>query len=64
LDLTGLVSSIAEAALAIDFGIKGFATRGKAEKGRISTRKVYLWHYQLSEMPRTYGSHPQLIRKQ
>jgi len=27
LDLTGLVSSIAEAALTIDFGRKGFATR-------------------------------------
>ena len=36
MDLTGLVSSIAEAALAIDFGRKGFATKGKAEEGRIS----------------------------
>jgi hypothetical protein len=32
----GLVSSIYDAALAIDFGRKGFATRGKAEEGRIS----------------------------
>ena len=33
---TGLVSRIYDAALAIDFGRKGFATRGKAEEGRIS----------------------------
>ena len=33
---TGLVSSIVEATFAIDFGRKGFATRGKAEEGRIS----------------------------
>ena len=31
----GLVSSIADAALAIDFGRKGFATKGKAEEGRV-----------------------------
>jgi hypothetical protein len=36
LDRTGLISSIADATLAIDFGRKGFATRGKAEEGRIS----------------------------
>jgi len=36
LDPTGLVSSIAEAALSIDFGRKGIATRGKAEEGRLS----------------------------
>jgi hypothetical protein len=36
LDPTGLVSSIAEAALSIDYGRKGFATRGKAEEGRLS----------------------------
>jgi len=36
LDPTGLVSSISDAALLIDFGRKGFATRGKAEEGRIS----------------------------
>jgi hypothetical protein len=36
LDPTGLVSSIYEATIAIDFGRKGFATRGKAEEGRIS----------------------------
>jgi len=35
----GLVSSIYDAALAIDFGRKGFATRGKAEEGRISYEK-------------------------
>ena len=32
----GLVSSIAEAVINIDAGRKGFATRGKAEEGRIS----------------------------
>jgi len=36
LELTGLVDNINAAALAIDFGRKGFATRGKAEKGRFS----------------------------
>jgi hypothetical protein len=36
LDKIGLISSIYDAALAIDFGRKGFATRGKAEEGRIS----------------------------
>jgi hypothetical protein len=33
---TGLLSSIAEAAIAIDFGRKGFATRGKEHEGRLS----------------------------
>ena len=33
---TGLVNSIYDAAASIDFGRKGFATRGKAEEGRIS----------------------------
>ena len=32
----GLVDSIYEAAISIDAGRKGFATRGKAEEGRIS----------------------------
>jgi len=36
LDTTGLVSKVYSAAFAIDFGRKGFATRGKAEEGRIS----------------------------
>jgi hypothetical protein len=36
LALTGLLSNIYNAALAIDYGRKGFATRGKAEEGRIS----------------------------
>jgi hypothetical protein len=36
LDPTGLVVNIYEAAAAIDFGRKGFATRGKAEEGRLS----------------------------
>ena len=33
---TGLLSSIADAAVAIDFGRKGFATRGKEHEGRLS----------------------------
>ena len=33
---TGLINSIYDAAAAIDFGRKGFASRGKAEEGRIS----------------------------
>jgi len=33
---TGLLSNIADAAANIDSGRKGFATRGKAEEGRIS----------------------------
>jgi len=36
LDETGLVSNIYRAAINIDIGRKGFATRGKAEEGRIS----------------------------
>jgi len=32
----GLVTSIADAALAIDYGRKGFATRGKEQEGRIN----------------------------
>jgi hypothetical protein len=36
LDLTGLVDSIHQAAINIDFGRKGWATRGKTEEGRIS----------------------------
>jgi hypothetical protein len=32
----GLITRITDAALAIDLGRKGFATRGKAEEGRIS----------------------------
>ena len=33
---TGLVNRIYDAAATIDFGRKGFATRGKAEEGRLS----------------------------
>jgi hypothetical protein len=33
---TGLINSIYDAVAAIDYGRKGFATRGKAEEGRIS----------------------------
>jgi hypothetical protein len=36
LEKTGLVNSVYDAVAAIDFGRKGFATRGKAEEGRIS----------------------------
>ena len=35
MDLAGLVSDIYEAAISIDAGRKGFATKGKAEEGRI-----------------------------
>jgi len=36
LELTGLVDRTYAAAASIDFGRKGFATRGKAEEGRLS----------------------------
>jgi hypothetical protein len=36
LDITGLLNSIIKATSNIDLGRKGFATRGKAEEGRIS----------------------------
>ena len=36
MDATGLVYKISDAALAIDYGRKGFAIRGKADEGRIS----------------------------
>ena len=36
MDLTGLITRITDAAVNIDSGRKGFATRGKAEEGRIS----------------------------
>jgi hypothetical protein len=36
LEQAGLVDSITTATASIDFGRKGFATRGKAEEGRIS----------------------------
>ena len=36
MDLTGLLSNIYQATFAIDFGRKGFATRGKEQEGRIS----------------------------
>ena len=36
MDPVGLISKIYGAVFAIDFGRKGFATRGKAEEGRIS----------------------------
>ena len=36
MEATGYISSISQAATNIDFGRKGFATRGKAEEGRIS----------------------------
>jgi len=39
LDPTGLLRNIYEAALAIDSGRKGFATRGKEQEGRISYEK-------------------------
>ena len=36
---TGLITRITDAAFSIDFGRKGFATRGKAEEGRLSYEK-------------------------
>jgi hypothetical protein len=39
LDPAGLVNSIIAATTNIDYGRKGFATRGKAEEGRISYEK-------------------------
>ncbi|MCL2181561.1 MAG: hypothetical protein FWB83_10590 [Treponema sp.] len=36
MDPTGLLDKIIEAATIIDYGRKGFATRGKAEEGRLS----------------------------
>ncbi|WP_461257360.1 hypothetical protein [Treponema sp. R80B11-R83G3] len=39
MDKAGLINSIYNAALAIDFGRKGFATRGKEQEGRISYEK-------------------------
>jgi hypothetical protein len=39
LDLAGLIDSIYQSVINIDFGRKGFATRGKAEEGRISYEK-------------------------
>ena len=36
MDRAGLIGSITEAGLRIDFGRKGFATRGKEQEGRIS----------------------------
>jgi hypothetical protein len=39
LDLIGLTLDISDAAISIDFGRKGFATRGKEQEGRISYEK-------------------------
>ena len=39
MDLTGLLSSVYEAAANIDLGRKGFATKGKAEEGRVFYEK-------------------------
>ena len=36
MDLAGLINRITNATAGIDYGRKGFATRGKAEEGRIS----------------------------
>ena len=45
MDLIGLVDSINASVLAIDSGRKGFATKGKAEEGRINyeNSKYQLW---------------------
>lgn len=42
MDLAGLVDSLYEAVFSIDFGRKGFATRGKAEEGRLAYGKGLL----------------------
>ena len=39
MDLHGLVNNITIATFNIDFGRKGYATKGKAEEGRISYEK-------------------------
>ncbi|WP_461256544.1 hypothetical protein [Treponema sp. R80B11-R83G3] len=39
MDQIGLTLNISDAAISIDFGRKGFATRGKAEEGRFSYEK-------------------------
>ena len=39
MELHGLINKISAAVLAIDFGRKGFATRGKEQEGRISYEK-------------------------
>ena len=39
MDLIGLLDKIIEAATTIDYGRKGFATRGKAEEGRLAYEK-------------------------
>ena len=39
MDLVGLINSIITAMAGIDYGRKGFATKGKAEEGRISYEK-------------------------
>ena len=36
MDPAGLLNEIIEATTAIDYGRKGFATRGKAEEGRLA----------------------------
>ena len=36
MEVTGLINNIYEATINIELGRKGFATRGKAEEGRIS----------------------------
>ena len=43
MDTTGLVYKTSDAALYIEFGRKGFATRGKAEEGRISYETGITW---------------------
>ena len=43
MDITGLINKVFSAAFAIDFGRKGFATRGKAEEGRISYETGIEW---------------------
>ena len=44
MDQIGLVNNITEATTSIDFGRKGFATRCKAEEGRLSY-EIYKYLY-------------------
>ena len=48
LDATGLVDNIFESTINIDLGRKGFATRGKAEEGRLSYERGIYGNYAIA----------------
>jgi len=60
LEITGLVDSIIKAVIYIDAGRKGFATKGKAEEGRISFEKgialAMVTYQQIQANADPYGS--------